>query len=43
MDSCTWTAINIKQNLLETKENTQQILGAFITRRGVYTYTFPYN
>ena len=43
MDSCTWTAINIKQNLLKIKENTQTILGALITRRGVYTYTFPYN
>ena len=33
---------NLKQNLLKTKQNkTQNTLGTLITRRGVYTHTFP--
>ena len=42
MDSCTWTILNIKQNLLKTKQNTQKTSGTLITTRtGIYTYTFP--
>ena len=36
MDSYTQTTLNIKQNLLKAKQNTQKPLGTSITRRGVY-------
>ena len=42
MDSCTWTTLNNKQNLLKTKQNAEKTLGIFITRRGVYMYSFPW-
>ena len=41
MDSRKWATLNIKQNLLKTKLNTQKTLQTLIARRGVYTYTFP--
>ena len=27
MDSCTWTTLNVKQNLLKTKQNPQKNTG----------------
>ena len=41
MGSCTWTTLNVKQNILKTKQNTQKTLGTLITRKGVYKHIFP--
>ena len=40
MDSCKWTTLNVKQNLLKTKQNPQKTLVTLIRRRGAYTYRF---
>ena len=39
MDSCTWTTLNVKQNLLKTK-NTQNIGGLGKKDRCLYIYFF---
>ena len=43
MDSCAWAILNVIQNLLKTKQNTQKTFGTLITRRGVYTYIIGNN
>ena len=40
MNSCTWSTLNVKQNLLKTKQNTKKTLGALITRKGVLHILF---
>ena len=42
MDSCTWTTLKVKQNLLKTtkKKNTKNI-GDLDNKDRCYTYAFP--